>query len=274
GHIYVPMVTTRGCPYRCTYCGGPLNNGHRLRRRSAEHVIEEMRRLKAEYGVTMVSIVDDNFTMHPAHAREVLTMLIESGLGLAWRAPNGIRLDTLDRELVELMERSGCKELYLGVESGSPRVLDDMKRRVTVETYREKVALLARYSRIRLLGFFMLGYPTETEADAKMTVDLACELPLHRAAFFFFTPHPGTEIYDEMRGRGEIGDDIWDSLFYDKPTLGSRHIPLRRLRAIQRHAYVLFYARPRIVRHLMSLARGPRQFARLARKIAGTALGV
>lgn len=274
GHVYVPMVTTRGCPYRCTYCGGPLNNGHRLRRRSADHVIEEMRRLKAGYGVTMVSVVDDNFTMNPTHAREVLTKLIESGLGLAWRAPNGIRLDTLDRGLVELMERSGCQELYLGVESGSPAVLDDMKRRVTVETYREKVALLARHSRIRLLGFFMLGYPTETESDAKMTVDLACELPIHRAAFFFFTPHPGTEIYDEMRARNEIGDDIWDSLFYDKPTLGSRHIPLRRLRTIQRRAYLRFYLRPRIVGHLMTLARGPRQFARLARKIAGTALGV
>lgn len=273
GHVYVPIVTTRGCPYRCTYCGGPLANGHRLRRRSADHVIEELRRLKSDHGVTMVSIVDDNFTMNPTHAREVLTKLIDSGLGLAWRAPNGIRLDTLDRDLIELMERSGCRELYLGVESGSPKVLDDMQRRVTVETYREKVALLARHSRIRLLGFFMLGYPTETEADARMTVDLACELPIHRAAFFFFTPHPGTQIFDEMRQRGEIGDDIWDSLFYDKPTMGSRYIPLRRLQSIQRRAYIRFYSRPRIVRHLMSLARTPRQFARLARKVAGTALG-
>lgn len=274
GHVYVPMVTTRGCPYHCTYCAAPLNNSHRLRRRSPDHVLEEMRRLKTDWKVTMVSIVDDNFTMNPSHARGVLQAMIDSDIGLFWRAPNGIRLDTLNRELIELMERSGCRELYLGVESGSPRVLDEMKRRVTVETYREKVDLLARYSKIRLLGFFMMGYPTETEEDLRMTSDLANSLPIHRAAFFYFTPHPGTEIHDEMRDNGEISDDMWSSLFYDKPTIGTRNVSLKSLQQWQRRAYRRFYARPRILLGLFAGLSGPSQVLRLIRKIAGTALGV
>ena len=273
GDVYVPIVTTRGCPYHCSYCGGPVANGHKLRKHSPGYVLDLIEDLYRRHGVTMISIVDDNFTMDPSHARAVLEGLVERRLPVRWRAPNGVRLDTLDRDLVRLMERSGCRELYLGIESGSPKVLADMKRRVSVETYREKVRLLAENTRIRLLGFFILGYPTEAEEDARRTIDLALELPLHRAAFFFFTPHPGTEIFEEMRARGEFPDDLWHSFFYDRPTLGTRSLSLARLRRLQRRAVLRFYLRPRIVRDLAASVRSPRQFGRLARKIAGTLLG-
>lgn len=273
GYVFVTLMTTRGCPYQCNYCAGPLANGRKVRRRSAEHVLAEMRQLKEQYGVAMISIVDDNFTFNADHARAILEGMIEQNLGLKWRTPNGIRLDTLDADLVDLFDRSGCEELYLGIESGSPQVLKDMNRQVTVETYREKVGLLAKHTKARLMGFFILGYPTEREQDVRQSVDLALSLPVHRAAFFFFTPHPGTPIFAEMKQRGELPDDLWDSFFYEKPSLGSRHVPLSKLQRHQRMAYFRFYLRPRILWGLLASIRGPRQFLRLVQRVVGVVLG-
>ncbi len=272
GDVYVTVTTSRGCPYTCTYCGGPLANGRKLRKHSADYVVDQIEMLHKRFGVRMISFVDDNLTCDRDHAAAIFELLIRRNLGIRWRAPNGIRLDTLNRDLVTLMERSGCAELYLGVESGSPQVLQDMNRKVTVETYREKVNLLADNTSIRLLGFFILGYPTEREEDVQQTIELALELPLDRAAFFFFTPHPGTKIFEEMRTNGELPEDIWNSLFYDQPTLGTRHISFARLRSLQRQAYRRFFLRQRILGNLAASIRSPAQFARLVRKITGTVL--
>jgi len=273
GDVYVTIATSRGCPYSCTYCAGPLANGRRLRKHSPGYVVDLADLLNMQYGARTISFVDDNLTADVNHAKSIFELIIQRKLGIRWRAPNGIRLDTLDREMVKLMELSGCVELYLGIESGSPRILTDMNRRVTVETYREKVRLLAENTKIRLLGFFILGYPTERDEDVRQSIDLAIDLPLHRAAFFFFTPHPGTQIYNEMRQNNELPDDIWNSLFYDKPSLGSRYIRVERLNRLQRTAYFRFYLRPRIIRNLLGSISSPGQFVRLVRKIFGTLLG-
>ena len=135
---YYPVLTTRGCPYPCTYCNTPGLSGRKLRHRSVGHVIEELRFLKQRYGIQRFSIIDDEFTLANKYAIAFSEALIDSGLGLKWDCPVGVRLDSLNRELLRVMEAAGCEAMAVGIESGSERIQGLIKKRVTVETIRER----------------------------------------------------------------------------------------------------------------------------------------
>ena len=272
GEPYFPVVTTRGCPYNCTYCASYLMNGHRLRKHSADYLVDSMLRHHRDNDIRLFSIVDDNFTADYNHAHGLLEKLAAMDAQIRWRAPNGLRLDSLDADLIKLMERSGCTEVYLGFESGSKHVLADMNRHVTLEQYREKCALLAKHSHIRLMGFFILGYPTETREDVVQTIKFSRELPIHRAAFFFFTPHPGTAIYKELCENNELPKDYWKRLYYETPTMDTRSLSVRELKHFQRIALWKFYSRPIILKDLLFSIRGFFQWVRFIRKVLGVVL--
>ncbi len=250
---YYPMVTTRGCPYPCTYCNAPQLSGKKLRHRSPEHVIEELRLLKSRYGVGRFSILDDEFTLNKKYVFELCEALIDAGLNLKWDCPNGVRIDSLYPEMLQLMEAAGCEALAVGVESGSARVQKLIDKRVTVERIREKAAMISGCSGIQLTGYFMIGFLDETEEEIRETIDFACALPLRKANFNIVIPIPGTRIFDDLIHKGllELREINWDTLTSDQVAFRRNHVSGDRLLRMQRYAYMRFYGRPKIMFDLL-----------------------
>jgi radical SAM superfamily enzyme YgiQ (UPF0313 family) len=258
---YYPILTTRGCPYPCTYCNTPRLSGKKLRHRTVGHVIEELTFLKNRYNITRFSIVDDEFTLDRRYAMQFCEGLIGSGLGLRWDCPVGVRLDSLDPELLQIMERAGCESMAVGIESGSARMQKLIQKKVTVETIRERAFMIAGCSRIKIIGYFMLGFPEETEAEVYETIHLAASLPLVRANFNIVIPIPGTAIFDQLLCSGKLALDRinWDTCTSDQVSFSCDHISGKRLIQLHRQAYLRFYGRPRIVWQLCKDALKDRQ---------------
>ena len=248
-----PMAITRGCPYHCTYCGVHLITSHNLRVRNIESVIEEIKLLSGKYGVRSIDIIDDNFAFHREFVMEFCERLIREKLDIGWNCPCGVRVDRLDKEMIRMMERSGCFALSLGVESGSNRVLSKIKKNLTAETVAEQVTMIKRVSNIKLLGLFMMGFPDETEEEIEATIKLACSQPFDMASFSVLRVIPRTEIYNELVAEGRIPSHM-DYFEAGVPifTRSYSQIPDDRLFKLYRKAYMSFYFRPKIFLRLLS----------------------
>jgi anaerobic magnesium-protoporphyrin IX monomethyl ester cyclase len=246
---HYPIVTTRGCPYPCTYCNTPRLSGRRLRHRSVDHVIEELRLLKARYGAGRFTVYDDEFTLNRKYAYTLCQTMIDKGLDMKWDSLAGVRLDSLDPELLRVMEASGCEALSVGIESGNERVQKAIRKQVTVETIRKQVEMMKGCSKIKIMGYFMIGFLDETEAEIVDTIKLALQLPLHRANFNIVIPIPGTALFDELVrfGKVRLQDINWDECNVDQITFERDGISGRRLQQLRRGAYLRFYGRPRIM---------------------------
>lgn len=243
-----PIITSRGCPFHCTFCGGFVVSGRKIRQRSVGHVLDEIALLHDTYGVREIHIEDDNFTFRKDYVLEFCARLRERFPGITWTCPNGVRIDTLDEEMLAAMKASGCYALSLGIESGNNDTLKAMKKSLTVEKTLEKIAMIAR-SGIMLNAFFILGYPGETPAHIERTIEFACSLPLKRASFANFQPLPGTEAFDDLVKAGELTFDSWEQF---RPSLQStvwcpRGFTTDQLAWYRRKALLSFYLRPRIV---------------------------
>ncbi len=247
-----PTITTRGCPCLCTYCSVELVHGRRIRRRSAEDIVEEIAFLQRHHGVREINLEDDAFTASKAHAMAFCEEILRRGLDLPWTLPNGVRLDRLDAELVRTMERAGCHAMAVGIESGSPEVLAHMRKGLDLQTVQEKVAMIARETDIRLQGMFIIGYPNESAADIQRTIELALRLPLHRAQFGLFLPLPGTAIYQQLVASGEIDPRAlpWDDFVVHRAVFAPSGMSREQLVQARNSAFRRFYLRPRILRDL------------------------
>jgi anaerobic magnesium-protoporphyrin IX monomethyl ester cyclase len=246
-----PIVTTRGCPHLCTFCGGRAVSGRKLRRRSPGNVIREIEMLKADYGVREFQILDDNFTASRKFVSEICTELIERKLNMTWCLPNGVRIDTLNDDLLTLMRKAGCYEFAVGIESGSQRVLDHMKKHLTLEQIERGVSMVSRHG-INVNGFFITGYPWGDEDDIRKTIEFACKLDLRRANFTNFLPLPGTESTRLLMEEGRLNDVDWSEMFYAKTAFAPPGMTKAELKRWQRRAFLRFYLRPRQIIAMIS----------------------
>lgn len=254
-----PVMITRGCPFDCTFCAAHTIMGKKIRFRSLDNAIKEVEYLYNNYGVREIHILDDNFTLSKQYAKDFCNRLIDTKLKITWCCPNGIRIDSLDEELVYLMKKSGCYYISIGIESGSPRILEDMKKGLTREKIKRQIRLVKKQG-LAVNGFFILGYPGETIRDINMTIDFAKNLDLTRAAFFNFIPLPGTCIYGRLLQKGELEKLSWDKMFEAYISYSPKGISKTTLKSLQRKAHLEFYLRPKIFFRLMLSLRSYNQF--------------
>ena len=257
-----PIITTRGCPCLCSYCSVDLVHGRSIRSRSARDIVDEIVFLRRQHGVRELNLEDDAFTASKTHAMAFCEELLRRGLDMPWTLPNGVRLDKLDAELIRTMERAGCHAMAVGIESGSPAVLAHMRKGLDLGTVRERLAMITRESDIRLQGMFILGYPTETAADLQRTIELALSLPLHRAQFGLFLPLPGTAVYQQLAGAGEIDPDTlpWQDFVVHKAVYAPPGLTRAQLVQARNSAFRRFYLRPAILRDLARQVHSPSQW--------------
>jgi len=239
-----PIMTTRGCPYSCTFCSAPRMSGKKLRHHSVDYIQKHMVMLY-ERGVREFHIVDDNFTFDMDFCKEALRGIIDLKLDISIAMPNGIRMDRLDDEILELMKKAGIYLITVAVESGTNRILKKMKKATTVEKIRENVALIKKHG-FPIAGFFILGYPTETKEEMEATVRLSKELGLIRANFFTYLPLPGTSSYNELVASGEIKKVDWNNFLFMTAPYIPEGITREELLNLKKKAFLSFHFSPKV----------------------------
>jgi radical SAM superfamily enzyme YgiQ (UPF0313 family) len=241
------MVSSRGCPYRCTFCLWPdVLYGHKFRARSAENVVDEIEEAVRTYGHDEIYFDDDTFTIDRQRVMDITRLIIERGLHkeLEWIAQ--CRVDTVDREMLEAMKAANCGYILFGVESGSPQMLKKMRKGITLDKVRAAFKL-TRDVGIKTQAFFLFGIPGETPETIRETIEFAKELNASSTQFAVAIPHPGTALYEECKTNGWLTSEDWadytsENSLIETPWLSAEEVEQARIRA-----YREYYYRPRFI---------------------------
>jgi anaerobic magnesium-protoporphyrin IX monomethyl ester cyclase len=248
-----PILSSRGCPYRCNYCSQILPRGWRAR--SPESVVSEWRWLVEELGAAEIGVLDDSFNIDRQRALAICDLIIGQGLNhVPWIMINGIRANLADEELLGKMREAGCIRTAFGVESGNQQILDSViHKQLTLDQVRAAFRA-AKAVGMETIGFFIIGLPGETEETMEDTIRFACELDPVVANFSMATPFPGTRMYDQVLERGRLLVHDWHefAFFENKAQFETDEMPAELVERKWREAYRRFYLRPhRVMRTLL-----------------------
>ena len=239
------VSTSRGCPNACIFCAIAVTHGTRARFRSADNVIGELERLVREQQSNHVVFLDDTFTLKPDRLWAIMKAL--AGLRLTWNCTT--RVDSVDENLLRAMVAHGCRGVAFGVESGSPRVLELIGKRITTDQVRNAFRAAHRAGVPNIEADFMLGvHPSERGRDLEATERLIREIKPTTLFVSTAVPYPGTELWELMRQDGliEPGADWEEFLMYGGgDSWRTRHFTMRELRRRQREMLRKFYLSPR-----------------------------
>jgi radical SAM superfamily enzyme YgiQ (UPF0313 family) len=199
----VSVITSRGCNYNCIFCSNPVIAGRRVRSRSVDNIIKELRLIKST-GVNSFHFVDDLFNYDKTKVLKLSEAI--SSIGTSnWRAL--CRTDLLDYALLEKMKSSGCYKLAFGVESGSPEILKYIGKNPDLKKT-ESIFSSCKKLEIKTKAFFTIGYPGETSQQIEKTIDFACKLNPDEVRFMVVRAFPGTRLYHDMVSNGVNEEDL------------------------------------------------------------------
>jgi radical SAM superfamily enzyme YgiQ (UPF0313 family) len=239
---YLPLFTSRGCPYGCYYCHNVF--GGKFRARSAENVVDEIKQIVGRFGITDLEVYDDIFNLDLDRAKTICRMLIDLDFGLSIAFPNGVRADRLDKELVDLLAQAGTTNLAVAVETASPELQKTIGKNLDLPRVKDAVTW-ADNAGIVTNGYFMLGFPGETADQIRQTIAYAEATDLFFASFFIVTPYPGTPLWDQTMGREASSSLDFRRYNYLSGYFNLGELSSEELRKLQRLAYRRFYARKR-----------------------------
>ena len=235
------MVTTRGCPYGCSFCHNIF--GQRFRARSPGALVVELLYLKDRYQFEEVEFHDDCFNLLRDRTLDFSRRMQEKGSPLLIAFPNGLRGDLLDREVLTELRRAGTHHLGVAPETASERLQRMLGKNMKLDRLLAAAEISVELG-IFTQGFFMLGFPGETEEELKATVDMACNTSLHIASFHVVNPVPGTRLWQQASESGRVDADP-KLRGYSQVNVNLTAVSDERFRAIWKGAYRRFYMNPR-----------------------------
>lgn len=250
------IETARGCPYKCAWCHRSM--GERFRPHSPGYVVSLLEELKRDYGVDDFLIVDDMFNLDDDRMTRIFTGVLEKGLDVGFSLPIGIRADIITDDALALMRRAGVYKIMIAVETASPRLQREMGKKLDLE---RTLAVIRKASDLGISthGNFMIGLPSETEAEMWSTLKLAARSRLDTFGFYRAIPFKGTRLHEManlLDGEGRQREDAFS--FWDLD-VNLSEVPIRKLNFIRRLAYPYFCFRPgrlrRIFAHLPNPSR-------------------
>jgi radical SAM superfamily enzyme YgiQ (UPF0313 family) len=247
GKTTIPMQTSRGCPFDCTFCSVTGMFGRRYRYRSTENIIAEIARYDPKQ--SNIFIYDDNFAANPRRTKELLREMIRLRLGFTWSTQ--VRSDIArDGELLDLMAEAGCATLFIGFESVDPVALKEMKKNQSVEEIRRAIREIRR-RKIHVHGMFVFGFDADTVESTRATVRFALEEKVDSAQFLILTPLPGSGFYDRMLAEGRIIDTQWDTYDAHHVKFVPRRFTPWDLQRMQIEAHTRFYSPVHVAARLL-----------------------
>lgn len=230
---------SRGCVFKCDFCASKITMALGYRKKSPERCAAELVRLY-ELGYREVMLADDIFTSDQKWASDVCQAIIDSGVDMAWSCTNGIRVESADDELFQIMRKAGCYRVSFGFESGNDAVLKAFGKggRAAIEQGRWAVNA-ARRAGIDTNGFFLLGLSPDTEDTMEDTIEYARQLPLDMMKFGISIAFPGTPVFNKYSERGLIRSYNWDEyyIYTDDALFAHERLDYRTIQAFMDKAY-------------------------------------
>lgn len=260
---WAAFYTSRGCPFKCTYCHDVF--GKRFRSRSPARVIEEMALLIEKHGTREFHFFDDIFNFDRRRVVAICDEIVRRGWKIHLQFPNGLRADMLDVPTLEAMKAAGTFRVSYAIESASPRIQKQVKKHLKLDRVR---TLIEETDRLGILvhGFFMLGFPGETREEVLSTVEWAVSSKLHSVGFFLVSPFEGSPLADEYVGAAmRLPGEAW--AYYDNPHSLSE-VPAAEIKRIQKIAYLRFYAKPWRIARVIQLLPDKTALLKIARLYA------
>ncbi|GBE05732.1 MAG TPA: radical SAM protein [Nitrospirae bacterium] len=265
GNIATTVFTSRGCPFKCTFCDRP-HLGKVFRARSAGNVVDELE-LCSKLGIHDFLFYDDTFTVNKKRVMDICNEIVKRKLDIGWdiRA----RIDTVDEEMLKNLKKAGCRGIHYGIEAGTEKILKVLNKRITILQAQHVFDLTRKY-RIPILAYFMIGNPAETRDDIFTTFSVMKELDPDYVHMTILTPFPGTKIYFDGLKNGIIRKDYWKEFAEDpKPDFIPPHwdelFSRNELNDLLVKGYKGFYIRPSyILKRIGAL----RSFSELKKKAA------
>ena len=263
GGIFTTVITSRGCPYRCTFCNTPR---HRYRVMSPARVCDELESCLA-LGIREIYFVDDTFNITNKRVHDLCDEILRRGIDISWTVR--FRVKGVDRPLLEKMKAAGCQRIQFGVEQGTEEGLLRLKKDVTSLEI-EHAFRLCREVGINTVAYFMIGTPVErTRQDVADTIKYSIKLDPDFVMFNLMTPFPGTTLFDEGLRDGVLELEPWTEFMRNpdesfKAQVWDEHFPREELREMLEGAYRKFYWRPKFVMRNITQIRNATDFKRKA----------
>ena len=232
---FLPVLTSRGCPFSCSYCPYPSVQGSKWRKRSAESVIKELEYIVKDLGINNILVRDPEFTLNKKRVHKICEEIINRKLKFFWRCETSI--DTLDENLVTMMGKAGCWGMNLGIESTSEESLHRMGRKVIDSDQCSEIINLCRQYNINTFCFFIIGLPGENKKEILKTIKFAKEIDPPQVQFTFATPYPGTPLHEWAERNNFIEDREVNNLTGYIPVMRNEYLTIRRLRHLYNFAY-------------------------------------
>lgn len=236
------IVTSRGCPFDCSFCSSKVTFTRRVRFRSADAVIAEIDHLIEKYNIKGIKINDDTFTLNRDRLKKICLAIKERGLYWIGNA----RVETLNNDILAFMKDCNCRLLLFGIESGDPAVQHELKNAENLELA-QRVFKWTNELKIDTVATFIFGSPSETEQSVENTIKFVCEARPTFANFFILSPYPGTEIYEYMKKHDMMKINDWmevQSPKYENYIIKHPLFSAEELKQMQKRAYRKFYLTP------------------------------
>ena len=237
--LAIPIQTSRGCPYNCSFCSVTPMFGKKYRFRSTENIINELRFYKNKSN--NIFFYDDNFTANPIRTKELLKAMIKEKFNFKWSAQVRVEI-ARDPEMIRLMKQAGCTTLYIGFETINPESLEAVKKNQKFEDIVEAIKVI-RKNHIHIHGMFVLGFDEDNWKSIKKTVRFARKSKLTSVQFLLLTPLPGTELYNKIQSDSRIQFFDWSLYDAHHVVFKPKNFSLSELQKAQIYCHKKFYSR-------------------------------
>lgn len=246
-----PILSSRGCPFNCSFCASNVTWRRKIRFRSPKNVLAEIKMLKNDFGIKEIHFCDDNFTMDIKRAEKICDLMINEKINLPWQCPNGVRIDRLTLILLKKMKKAGCYALGLGIESGNQQILNKNNKNLNLKIVPRVLKNIKKVG-IESYGFFILGLPGDNKNTIQETIDFALNNPFNRAWFNIFTPYPGSSAFIKWQGRKKFKQINWHAHDCSTAVVQTNDLSAKDLETLQKKALIKFYRRPKIFFNVLS----------------------
>lgn len=250
--VQAVVKVARGCPFHCFFCLATPVSGAKVRRRSVENIVEELKECVEKYNITNFVFWSDIFNLDKNWTMALCQAIIDSGLKITWSA--NTRADTADDEMAKMMYKSGCRLVSIGVESGSQYMLEKMGKKITLDDVRRTVKTF-KDAKIRIYNYFVIGLPWESEETVEETIRFAIELDSDFISFYTATPLPGSRFYEYAKEHDLFDKETSFENAYFYPAVNTHNLTRDRVFELHKSAIKRFYLRPLYILKMLTRIR-------------------
>lgn len=238
---YFAVISSRGCSFGCKFCSSHAVHGRQVRFRSVENMLGEIREISEKFKIKNIMFYDDTFTFNRKRTVKLCKGLNTDDIDISWGC--NTRIDSVDAGTLGFMKSSGCKRVYVGIESGNNKILDIVNKGTNIDVIKKGIEKINNTG-IEISASYIIGTPGDSRKTIKQTIEFACKNNTMFAHFYVFTPDPGSQFYNSLKAEGIIKPFDWmnyNEMIKKGTSLLGEKIEFKELIELTRNAYVAYY---------------------------------